>query len=107
MPPQCGYKGCIKQGATQNKATNGKFYCNLTHLKAAGAERDEVAKAKQVSSKICSLLLLLVSLFIQLTLSPFVLFSPPPTEAAERQEQSQEQSQGFRGTYGDETGGSR
>jgi hypothetical protein len=26
------------------------------------------------------LLLLLVSLFIQLTLSPFVPFSPPPTE---------------------------
>jgi len=51
MPPKCGYKGCIKQGFSVNKATNGKFYCNLKHLKAAGAKRDEVAKAKDVSSK--------------------------------------------------------
>ena len=50
-----------------------------------------MAKGKKVSSKICSLLLLLVSLFIQLTLSPFVLFSPP-TEAAKRQVQSHQQS---------------
>ena len=68
----CDLEGCIKRGQSACTGTNGNLYCTMTHLKEDGAKQSEEAKAKKVSSKVCSLLLLLVSLVIQLTLSPFV-----------------------------------
>ena len=93
----CDLEGCIKRGQSACTGTNGKLYCTMTHLKEDGAKQSEEAKAKKVSSKVCSLLLLLVSLATQLTPSPFV-----SNRSCRAPGQCQEQCREVLGTSGDE-----